>query len=143
MSNRRKPKMPSLAMLAQWHERPTDGTWPQPRAGEAYVHQSGVALLGDHASLDYVRQETHDLLCNGLDQLRRSGVWWTHHKVTGEPGTLDARTAVDTVLPADDPDPRVVEVRAETLAALDEHPGAVYVVAWAIAAVPDGQVVYG
>lgn len=143
MSNRRKPTRPTVADTSSWHTPRADGQWPQPRPAEAYVNQGGVALHGDPESVAYVQQETHDMLCNGLGELRRSGVWWTVHTSEAAPGTTDARTALDSVLPSDDPDPRVVEVRAEILAVLEDNPAAVYVVAWCIAVVPEGQVVYG
>lgn len=142
MSNRRKPTRPTAADTSAWHPPGVGRSWPQPRPNEAYVNQGGVALHGDEESIAYVRQQTHDMLCNGLGELRRSGVWWTIHPATASLGVTDARSAVDSVLPADDPDPRVAEARAQTLAAL-EDPAAVYVVAWCIAVVPEGQVVYG
>lgn len=125
--------MPAL----HWHERPTS-----PEDLDAVCETDSVVtqtcVVDDHRNAALMEQgqtATHDLLINGLGALRCSGVWWTHH--TGQ----EALARVDELMPADDPDPRVAEVRAGTLEHLaNEH--SVFVVAWCYAATPAGQVVY-
>lgn len=119
--------------------------WPAPGQAvqpcserEAYVAQTCV--VADHldtALVDYAHQETHDLLIEGLGARRVSGVWWTHYE------GADATAVVDELLPADDPNPRVAEVRAGTLDYLASGARPAFVVAWCMATAAEGEVIYG
>lgn len=96
-----------------------------------------VSDHNDQALVDQGHQATHDLLIQGLGDLRRSGIWWTHH--IGD----DAFRAIDVLHAADDPHPRVQEVRAGTLEHLRAGEDPVFIVAWCIAEGTEDQVMYG
>lgn len=117
-----------------WHAR-ADGKSVEPCGDhESYVTQTAVVV--DHRDKDLLeeaRRATHDCLLDGLGDLRCSGVWWTHYN------GAEALEVVDALLPADDPDPRVQEVRAGTLEHLAASGHSVFVVAWCLARVPENQ----
>jgi hypothetical protein len=114
-----------------WH-------WPAPGQSvqacgehESYVTQSAVVSHhDDEAAMHEARQRTHDLLIDGLGELRCSGIWWTHHTGTQAIALVNDLTGVD------DPDPRVAEHRASYLEHLNASEHSVLVVAWVLATVP-------